>query len=325
MTRPFLNRIFASAALALLCSAGAWAQTGKAITLVVPYPAGGPLDSSARIVADLARPQLGAIVVENKPGAGGNIGVNQVAKSAVDAQQIVMGAVATHAINPWLYANFPYDASKDFKPLVLVGRIPNVLVMNTETAKKLGIQKTTDLLAYVRKNPGRLNYGSGGNGSIGHIAGEMFKSLTKTSMVHIPYQGAAPAQLGLLSGQVDLMFDNLASALPQIRSGKLVALGLTTLQSNANLPEVPSLNDTVAGFNVSTWFGLFAPAGVPEAVAQKYISAFSAALSSAEGKEKLGKMGIGPETLQGAELGKFAASEYAKYGALIKSAGIKLD
>jgi tripartite-type tricarboxylate transporter receptor subunit TctC len=321
-----IKRFYLFAAL-LIATTAAISQTtsGKPITLVVPYPAGGPLDASARVVADLARAQLGTIVVENKPGAGGNIGANQVAKSTVEAQQIVMGAVATHAVNPWLYANFPYDPNKDFKPLVMVGRIPNVLVMNVDTAKKLGIQSTKDLVAYSKKNPGRLNYGSGGNGSIGHIAAEMFKALTKTSMVHIPYQGAAPAQLGLLSGQVDVMFDNLASALPQIRAGKLLPLGLTTLSRNANLPEVPSINDTVSGFNVATWFGLFAPSNTPDAATQKYINAFSAALSSAEGKDKLSKMGIGAENLQGAEMAKFVKSEHDKYGALIKAVKIKLD
>lgn len=321
-----IKRFYLAIALAFAATA-CLAQTasGKPVTLVVPYPAGGPLDASARILADLARPQLGTIVVENKPGAGGNIGANQVAKSPVESQQIVMGAVATHAVNPWLYANFPYDPNKDFKPLVLVGRIPNILVMNVDTAKKLGIQNSKDLIAYTRKNPGRLNYGSGGNGSIGHIAAEMFKTLTRTSMVHIPYQGASPAQLGLLSGQVDVMFDNLASALPQIRAGKLLPLGLTTLSRNPNLPDVPSINDTVAGFNVSTWFGLFAPASTPDTAVQKYISAFTTALSSSEGKDKLGKMGISPENLQGADFAKFVASEHDKYGALIKAVRIKLD
>jgi tripartite-type tricarboxylate transporter receptor subunit TctC len=319
-------RFFFVLMAALFASMNAFAQAaGKPITLVVPYPAGGPLDSSARILADLARPQLGTIVVENKPGAGGNIGANQVAKSSVDAQQIVMGAVATHAVNPWLYPNFPYDPNKDFKPLVLVGRIPNVLVMNVDVAKKLGIQSTKDLIAYARKNPGRLNYGSGGNGSIGHIAGEMFKSLTRASMVHIPYQGAAPAQVGLLSGQVDLVFDNLASALPQIKAGKVLALGLTTLNRNPNLPDVPSINDTVQGFNVATWFGLFAPANTPDATTQKYISAFSTALSSAEGREKLSKMGLGQENLQGTDMARFVKSEYEKYGGLIRAVRIKLE
>ena len=317
--RPFLA----------LCLAGltmlAHAQTTKPLTIVVPYPAGGPLDTSARILADGARSKLGTIVVDNKPGAGGNIGANQVAKSSPESNQLLMGAVATHAANPWLVPNFPYDPIKDFKPVVLVASIPNILVMNAEQAKKFNIRTTADLIAYAKKNVGRLNYGSGGNGSIGHIAGEMLKSLTSTRIVHIPYQGAAPAQLGLLSGQVDFMFDNLASALPQIRSGKLVALGVTTLTRSEAVPEVPSVNDTVAGFNVSTWFGIFAPANASDENVRKYAAAFSEVLSTSESKEKFSKMGITPPRLSLADFDKFVQSEHRKYGALIKAANIKIE
>lgn len=303
----------------------AQAQNNKPLTIVVPYPAGGPLDTSARILADGARSKLGTIVVENKAGAGGNIGANQVAKSSVESNQLLMGAVATHAANPWLVPNFPYDPLKDFKPIVLVASIPNILVMNADQAKKFNIRTTTDLIAYAKKNVGRLNYGSGGNGSIGHIAGEMFKSLTNTRIVHIPYQGAAPAQLGLLSGQVDFMFDNLASALPQIRSGKLVALGVTTLMRSDVAPDVPSIDDTVAGFNVSTWFGIFAPANVSDDNAKKYAAAFSEVLATDEGKEKFKKMGITPPRVALDDFDKFVKAEHRKYGALIKAAKIKID
>lgn len=317
--RPFLA----------LCLAGltmlAHAQTTKPLTIVVPYPAGGPLDTSARILADGARSKLGTIVVDNKPGAGGNIGANQVAKSSPESNQLLMGAIATHAANPWLMPNFPYDPIKDFKPVVLVASIPNILVMNAEQAKKFNIRTTADLIAYANKNVGRLNYGSGGNGSIGHIAGEMLKSLTNTRIVHIPYQGAAPAQLGLLSGQVDFMFDNLASALPQIRSGKLIALGVTTLNRSEAVPDVPAVNDTVAGFDVSTWFGIFAPANASDENVKKYAAAFSEVLSSAESKEKFSKMGIMPPRVSLAEFNKFVQSEHRKYGALIKAANIKIE
>ena len=235
----------------------------KTLTIVVPYPAGGPLDISARILAEGARSKLDStILVENKPGAGGTIGANQVAKSAAGSNQLLMGAVATHAANPWLMPNYPFDPLKDFKPVSLVAQIPNVLVINADVAAKLNIRSTADLVAHIKKNPGKLNYSSGGNGSIGHIAGEMLKSLTKTSMVHIPYLGAGPAQLGLLSGQVDVMFDNLASALPQIRAGKLLALGVTTQKRSEALPDVPPINDSIKGFDVSTWFGIFAPSHV---------------------------------------------------------------
>ena len=298
----------------------------KPISIVVPYPAGGPLDISARILAEGARNKLDTtVVVENKPGAGGTIGANQVAKSTPGSQQLLMGAIATHAANPWLMPNYPFDPIKDFKPVTLVAQIPNVLVMNVEQANKLNIRSTADLVAYIKKNPGKLNYSSGGNGSIGHIAGEMLKSLTKSSMVHIPYAGAGPAQLALLSGQIDVMFDNLASALTQIRAGKLLALGVTTQKRSEALPDVPPINDTVKGFDVSTWFGIFAPSHLSDADVQKYATAFADTMNAAENKDKFSKMGFTPERLSPAEFAKFVQAEHAKYGALIKSAGIKID
>jgi tripartite-type tricarboxylate transporter receptor subunit TctC len=221
--------------------------------------------------------------------------------------------------------NYPFDPIKDFKPVTLVAQIPNVLVMNVEQANKLNIRSTADLVAYIKKNPGKLNYSSGGNGSIGHIAGEMLKSLTQSSMVHIPYSGAGPAQLALLSGQVDVMFDNLASALTQIRAGKLLALGVTTQKRSEALPDVPPINDTVKGFDVSTWFGIFAPSHLSDADVQKYATAFADTMNAAENKDKFSKMGFTPERLSPAEFAKFVQAEHAKYGALIKSAGIKID
>ncbi|KQO24007.1 ABC transporter substrate-binding protein [Acidovorax sp. Leaf76] len=294
------------------------------LTIVVPYPAGGPLDISARIVAE-GTTQLGPITVENKPGAGGNTGADQVAKAGKTSNQVLMGAVATHAVNPWLYKNFPYNPIKDFKPLVLVARTPNVLVVNAENAAKLGIKTTPDLVQYLKKNPNQFKYGSGGNGSIGHIAAEMFESLTNTKMDHTPFQGSKPALAALESGQVLLVFDNLASALPQIQSGKFLALGVTTLSRNEALPNVPSINDSVQGFNVSTWFGLFAPASLPDADARRYATAFAAAMHSPAGKEKFKKMGIAPEELTLDTFAQFVRSENSKYEFLIRAAKIKID
>ena len=295
------------------------------LTIVVPYPAGGPLDTSARIVADGAAAQLGSITVENKPGAGGNTGADQVAKAPKTSNQVLMGAVATHAVNPWLYKNFPYNALKDFKPLVLVARTPNVLVVNAEQAAKLGIKTTPDLVQYLKKNPDQAKYGSGGNGSIGHIAAEMFKSLTNTRMTHHPFQGSSPALKALQAQQVALVFDNLASSLPLIQAGKLKALGVTSLGRDESLPNVPSINDEVQGFNVVTWFGLFAPASLPDADAQRYASAFSSAMQSPAGKEKFKKMGITPEELSLDGFARFVRSEHSKYGFLIKAAKIKIE
>jgi tripartite-type tricarboxylate transporter receptor subunit TctC len=206
-----------------------------------------------------------------------------------------------------------------------VAQIPNVLVINADVAAKLNIRSTADLVAHIKKNPGKLNYSSGGNGSIGHIAGEMLKSLTKSSMVHIPYLGAGPAQMGLLSGNVDVMFDNLASALPQIRAGKLLALGVTTQKRSEALPDVPPINDSIKGFDVSTWFGIFAPSHVSDTDVQRYAIAFQDAMSAPENRDKFNKMGFTPERLSPAEFTRFVQSEHAKYGALIKAAGIKID
>lgn len=303
----------------------ALAQTPSApLTIVVPYPAGGPLDISARIVAEGAT-GLGTITVENKPGAGGTTGADLVAKSPQGNNRVLMGAVATHAVNPWLHKTFPYNALKDFKPISLVARTPNVLVVNAEQAAKLGIKTTPDLVQHLKKNPDQLMYGSGGNGSIGHISAEMFKSLTNTKMGHTPFQGSKPALAALESGQVLMVFDNLASALPQIQSGKLLALGVTTLSRNEALPNVPSINDSVQGFNVSTWFGLFAPASLPDADARRYANTFSAAMHSPAGKEKFKKMGITPEELTLDGFAQFVRSENSKYEFLIRAAKIKID
>lgn len=303
----------------------ALAQTPSApLTIVVPYPAGGPLDISARIVAEGAT-GLGTITVENKPGAGGTTGADLVAKSPQGSNRVLMGAVATHAVNPWLHKTFPYNALKDFKPISLVARTPNVLVVNAEQAAKLGIKTTPDLVQHLKKNPDQAQYGSGGNGSIGHISAEMFKSLTNTKMGHTPFQGSKPALAALESGQVLMVFDNLASALPQIQSGKLLALGVTTLSRNEALPNVPSINDSVQGFNVSTWFGLFAPASLPDADARRYANAFSAAMHSPAGKEKFKKMGITPEELTLDGFAQFVRSENSKYEFLIRAAKIKID
>ena len=224
MHRRHLLSLLGAAAL----PATTFAQAGKPIRLVVPYSPGGPLDVIARALADKVKDSLGVVIVDNKAGAGGNIGADAVAKSPPDGLTIVMGAVATHAINPWLYARIPYDPIRDFTPITGVAQVPNVLVMNAETATRLGIRSVADLVAYAKKNPGKLNYGSGGNGSAGHLAGEMFKAQAGVFMVHIPYSGGNPAQLALLSGQVDLNFDNLATASTNIKAGKLRALAVTT-------------------------------------------------------------------------------------------------
>jgi tripartite-type tricarboxylate transporter receptor subunit TctC len=323
-----------SATLVTASVASSWTQLAEAqpaypnkpIRLVVPYPPGGPLDTAARALADRVRDTLGIIVVENRPGAGGNLGVDHVAKSPPDGYSLVIGAVATHAVNPWLFSKLPYDPVKDFAPITLIAHVPNVLVMAPERADKLGIRSASELIAYARRNPAQLNYASGGNGSAGHMAGELMKSQANVSAVHIPYAGAAPAQLGLLAGQTDFMFDNLASATAQIRAGKLRALAVTTAQRASAMPDVPTMADAgLAGFDVSTWFGVFAPAGTPPAIVSRLNSAFGAALRSPDMRERLARMGADPAPGTPEQFAALVRSELAKYEKVVKFSGARVD
>ena len=232
-TRHFL--LGALAATALIALGPAQAQH-RPIRLIVPYAAGGPIDVTARIVAERVKDSLGTVIIDNKPGAGGNIGADAVAKAAPDGLTIGIAATATNAVNPWLYSKMPFNAATDFAPITQMVRVPNVLVMNAEAAQRLKINTLPELIAYAKANPGKLNYGSGGNGSAGHLAGEMFKQQAGIFAVHIPYNGGNPAQLALLSGQVDFNFDNLATAAPNIKAGKLKPLAVTTLSRSPNLP-----------------------------------------------------------------------------------------
>ena len=305
----------------------AFAQA-KPIRFIVPYPPGGPLDILARALADRAKDTLGAIVVENRPGAGGNLGADLAAKAAPDGTTIVMGAVATHAINPWLYTRMPYDALRDFTPILGVARVPNVLVMNPEVAAKLGIGSVADLVRVARANPGKLNFGSGGNGSAGHLAGEMFKAQAGLFMVHIPYAGAAPAQLALLSGQVDLNFDNLAGASANVKSGKLKALAVTTAQRASAMPDVPTIAETggaLANFDIDTWFGLFGPARLPAEVTQRLNRAFADALASPEVKARLATLMAEPIGGTPEQFAALVAREHAKYEPIVRRSGAKAD
>lgn len=316
-----LSGLATSAALAAPL---AFAQA-RPIRLIVPYAAGGPIDVTARLLAERVKDSLGTVIIENRPGGGGNIGADAVAKAAPDGTTIGISAVATHAINPWLFTKMPYDAAKDFAPITQMVRVPNVLVMNAETAARLNINTLRDLIAYGKANPGKLNYGSGGNGSAGHLAGEMFKRDAGIFAVHIPYNGGNPAQLALLSGQVDFNFDNLATAAPNIRSGKLKAIAVTTLQRSPNLPDVPPVADTLRGFSIDTWWGLVAPAGTPRDVVQRLNQAFVAALNSPEAKTRFAGLMAEPVPTTPDEFGNFMRSELAKYEKVVKASGAKVD
>jgi len=313
-----------------LAAFGAAAQTGKPIRLIVPYPPGGPLDIVARALAEKVQPVIGTVIVDNRPGAGGNLGADIAAKAAPDGTTLVIGAVATHAINPWLFKNLPYDPIRDFTPITGIAQVPNVLVMNAQAADKLGIRTVADLVGYAKKNPGKLNYGSGGNGSAGHLAGEMFKSQAGVFMVHIPYAGGNPAQLALLSGQVDLNFDNLSAASANIRSGKLRAIAVTTGMRASAMPEVPTIAESgkalgLGQFNINTWFGLFGPAKLPHDVTARLNKAFVDALNSPELKARLSTLMAENAASTPEQFAAFVKAELARYERVVKASGATVE
>jgi len=321
-TRTFLLSTLALAGAMVVPMAHA---QDKPIRLIVPYAAGGPLDITARALAERVKDSLGTVIIDNKPGAGGNIGANAVAKAAPDGLTIGIAATATHAVNPWLYSKMPFNAATDFAPITQMVRVPNVLVMNADTAQRLKISTLKDLIAYAKANPAKLNFGSGGNGSAGHLAGELFKKEAGIFAVHIPYNGGNPAQLGLLSGQVDYNFDNLATAAPNIKAGKLKALAVTTLTASPALPGVPPVADTLKGFSVDTWWGLVAPAGTPKEVITKLNTAFVAALNAPETKTRFATLMAEPVPTTPEAFGTLMANEHTKYEGMVKTSGAKVD
>ncbi|MGV3679316.1 MAG: Bug family tripartite tricarboxylate transporter substrate binding protein [Acidovorax sp.] len=327
MNRRNLTTLLAGAALvaAALPHAAMAQDSGQPIRLIVPYAPGGPIDVTARALAERVRDSLGTVIIDNKGGAGGNIGADAIAKAAPDGLTIGISATATHAVNPWLYSRMPYDAGKDFAGITQMVRVPNVLVINAAKAEQLKINTLADLIAYAKANPAKLNYGSGGNGSAGHLAGEMFKQRAGIFALHIPYRGANPAQLALLAGEVDFNIDNLAAAAPNIRAGKLKALAVTSLAASPNLPGVPPLSDTFKGFSIDTWWGLVAPAATPKPVIDKLNKAFVAALNAPETKTRFGLLLAEPVATTPAQFDSFMAAERAKYQQVVKASGAKVD
>jgi tripartite-type tricarboxylate transporter receptor subunit TctC len=317
----------AIAVIALAATAGAALAQGwpsRPVRLIAPYPAGGPIDISARLLAGKLQASLGQpVVVENRPGAGGNLGVEMVAKSAPDGHTLVIGAIATHAINPTLMGGVPYDPVRDFRHVALMVQVPNVLVVNLDLPAK----SVAELIALARQRPGRLDFASGSTGSTGHLAGELFKQMTGTYMVHIPYKGAAPAVLDLVAGRVHLMFDNLASALPNIRAGKVRALAVTTKRRSSFLPELPTLDESgLKGFDMTTWWGVMAPARTPDEVVARLNGEILRALEAPEVRERLRAMGSEtPAIRTPEEFTAFVAAEGRIYAELVRRSGAKPD
>lgn len=301
-------------------------EGGNPIRIVVPFPPGGPLDVSARAIADAAAPKLGTVVVENRPGAGGNVGMAYVAKAKPDGHTLVMGAVATNAINPWLFSKLPFDPDNDFRPVTLVAATPNVLVVTPAFAERTGVKSVRDLVEYAKKNPGKLNYASGGNGSAGHMSGELLKNKMGIDMVHIPFAGASPALMSVLSGQTDLIFDNLASSSANIKAGKLIALAVTTKTRTPLLPDAPTMEEAgVPDFDIFTWFGLMVPAKTPDDVVQTLADAIIPVLQDPAMSKKFAAFGAQASPMEPAAFAKFVTEEKAKYKTLVALSGAKVD
>lgn len=310
----------------LATAQGAWPS--KPVRIVVPFAPGGTTDILARVLAPELSKALGQpFVVDNRGGAGGNIGAEIVAKAAGDGHTLLMGTVGTHGINKSLYASLPYDPQQDFAPITLVAGVPNVMVMNTKRAQELGIQSVPDFVRYAKAHPGQLNMASSGNGTSIHLAGELFKARTGIFMTHIPYRGSGPALKDLIGGQMDVMFDNLPSAMPHIRSGSLKAFAVTSAVRSDSMPELPTVAEagTLPGFEASSWFGLLAPAGTPPEIVNRLQQETSKALSLPAVKERLLSLGAIPGGDTPPAFARQIDAEISKWAAVVKASGAKVD
>ncbi|MBL0086683.1 MAG: tripartite tricarboxylate transporter substrate binding protein [Ideonella sp.] len=332
MTSTRRQAVLTAVAIAL-GAAGVHAQTTwptKPVRIVVPFAAGGTTDLLARAMAPELQKAFGQpFVVDNKPGAGGNNGANEVAKAPPDGLTLLMGTVGTHAINAALYPKMPFDHVKDFVPVTLVAGVPNVMVVNPAMAQKYGIKSVADFVKAAKANPGKFNMASSGNGTSIHLSGELFKSMTGTFMLHIPYRGSGPALIDLMGGSMDVMFDNLPSALPHIKSGKLMALGVTSAKRSSALPDIPTIEEAggpaLKGYEATSWFGLVAPAGTPMDIVNRIQQEATKAMATPALKDRLQSQGAIPSGITSAEFAKFIAAETTKWAKVVKASGAKVD
>jgi tripartite-type tricarboxylate transporter receptor subunit TctC len=295
----------------------------KPITIIVPFPAGGGTDAFARPLSAHLTKQMGKqIVIDNRGGAGGTLGAGIAAKAAPDGYTFFMGG-AHHAIAPTMYQKLDYDIEKSFIPVMLLATPPQVVVIN---AQKIPVTDLKGLIEYAKKNPAKLNYGSAGNGSSHHLAGELFKMQTKTFITHIPYRGAGPALSDLIAGQVEMMFDGLGSSSQHIKSGKIKALAVAATKRSPAFPDVPTAAEAgVPGYVVSTWYGLWAPKGTPKEIVEKMTAEVTKALNSPELKSSWLNNGSETPNLTGDAYGKFVTAEIKRWADVAKASGAKMD
>ena len=309
----FLRGLAAALALGAAMPA-ALAQSSKPIRLVVPFPAGGATDLFARTLSQKMGERLGtSIVIDNKPGAGGSLGSDMAAKATADGQTLLFTTTSTHSIGPAIGAKLPYDTVRDFTPIDHVGNAPSImLVPNSSPAKTV-----KEWIEYAKKNPGKLNYASSGNGTIVQLTAELFKAQAGVFVTHIPYKGTGLAIPDLVAGQLDVLFDSLPTGMPHVRDGRLRALAVTTLKRTPLAPDLPPVADTLPGFESSTWFGLYGPKGLPAEVVNRVNTAANQALSDPEVRAKLTTLGIEPVTSTPAQFAKMVADDQAKWKRII--------
>ena len=331
--RRALNTLAAALALTLGAAGMAQAQShwpAKPVRIVVPFAPGGTTDILARaLVPDLSRAFGQQFIVDNRAGAGGNVGAEIVARAPGDGYTLLMGTVGTHGINRALYAKLPYDPIKDFAPVTLVAAVPNVMVMNADKAMALGVKNVQDFIRVAKASPGKMNMASSGNGTSIHLAGELFKSMTGTYMLHLPYRGSGPALMDMVAGNADVMFDNLPSSMAQIKAGKLTALAVTSGERSAALPDVPTVEQAggpaLKGYEASSWFGLLAPAGTPPDIVNRIQQEVAKALASPAMKERLLAQGAIPGGNTPAEFTRHIDNEHRKWAGVVKASGAKVD
>ncbi|GGH51593.1 MFS transporter [Comamonas phosphati] len=320
--RTVLASLAVAAAGALPLGAAAQNYPAKPVTIIVPFSAGGTTDILARIMSQGLTSELGQpVVVDNKPGAGGNIGAALAARSPADGYTLFMGTVGTHAINQSLYKKLPYDPVQDFVPLTRVATVPNLLVSNPSQPFKT----VKELIAYAKANPGKVTYGSPGAGASPHVSGELFRSMTGTDLLHVPYKGSAPAMTDLLGNQIAIMFDNLPSAIQHVRSGKLRPIAITTAKRSPELPEVPTIAEAgVPGYEATSWFGLWVPAKTPTDVQAKLYAAIVKVLKDPAVAKKITDQGgeVAIDTQAG--FAAYIKAEATKWGKVVKDSGASL-
>ncbi|HYD56122.1 MAG TPA: tripartite tricarboxylate transporter substrate binding protein [Burkholderiales bacterium] len=321
----FAMRILAAAGLALAAMAAqAQSWPTKPIIMLNPFPAGGGTDTFARPIAAKLSQTLGQqVLIENQGGAGGTVGAANAAKRAPDGYNWFFGAVH-HTIAESLYARLPYNLEKDFEPVTVAAFVPNVVVVHPKHADKFKTLK--DLIDYLRKNPGQLNYGSAGSGTTHHLSVELFKTMTKTFMVHIPYRGAGPLMVDLLAGQVDLAFDGMGTSSTQIKAGKLIPLAITSAKRNPVLPNVPTVAEAgVPGYEVRTWYGIWAIKGTPKDVKERMYKEIVAAMQQPDLKRIWAEQGADAGGMPPQEMEKLVRAEITKWAKVVKDAGAKVD